>query len=66
LAYQLSLKNFQLFAELDFDCFSRRAGNNCRTSYSPSPLGIFAAHKMAATAAFSADFTGSSNFDSLA
>jgi len=32
----------------------------------PAPFGIFAAHKMATTAATSADFTGSSNFDSFA
>jgi hypothetical protein len=54
------------FTEMDFNCFSYRAGRSCRTSYSSAPFGTFAAHKMTATAASSADFTGSSNFDSFA
>jgi hypothetical protein len=54
------------FGELDSDCIRRLAGNNCLTFYSPAPFGIFAAQKMTAAAATSADFTGSSDFDSFA
>jgi hypothetical protein len=51
---------------MDFNCSSYRTGRSCRTSYSSAPFGTFAAHKMTATAASSADFTGSSDFDSFA
>jgi hypothetical protein len=66
LAYQLPLKNFRLLTELDSDCSGCSTGNNCRTFYSPAPLGVFTTHKMTAAATTSADFTGSSNFDSFA
>jgi hypothetical protein len=65
LAYQLPLKNFRLFTELDSDCSGCFTGNNCRTFYSPAPFGVFAAHKMTAAAAMSPDFTGSSDFYSF-
>jgi hypothetical protein len=67
--YSLSFIGYFLcssFSELDSDCLSRHTGNNCHFSYSPASFGIFAAHKMSAAAAFSVDFTGSSNFNSFA
>jgi len=54
-----------LFTELYPDCSRCPAGDHCRTFYSPAPFGVLTAHKMAAAAAFSVDFTGSSDFNSF-
>jgi hypothetical protein len=67
--YSLSSIDYFLcpsFSELDSDCSGCSTGDNCRTFYPPAPFGVFAAHKMTAAAATSADFTGSSDFDPFA
>ena len=54
---------FYLFTELCLDRFNRPAGHNFQTSYSPSALGVFSAHKMASAGMPAFQPAGRGDFD---